>query len=350
MAILPIPPSGVAFIDPITGGVSVQWQNYLLSLTTLSGGFAPLDAEYWVSTANSTLTNETNLGGLTSGYLKLTVAAAVGTPSTVTSIPGSDVSGAALTKTNDTNVTLTLGGTPTTALLRAVSLTLGWTGTLAHGRGGTDVTSPGAAGNLLTSDGTNWTSAAPATSGTVTHTGTLTATDLVIGNGGADVTVDSHWTIDQTSHTLSSTTQTRCVAFNSGTQSINDSTYTAVTLDSEDVDVGGMHDTATNNSRLTVPASSGGFYLIFGQICFAANTTGVRTIRLTKNGSTDLAYSQPGTVATGGFITITNLVFGGVLAAGDYIELYAQQTSGGALNIGNATRGLANAFTAAKLW
>lgn len=40
------------------------------------------------------------------------------------------VSGAALTRTNDTNVTLTLGGSPTTCLLDATSLTLGWTGTL----------------------------------------------------------------------------------------------------------------------------------------------------------------------------------------------------------------------------
>lgn len=44
------------------------------------------------------------------------------------------ITGAALTKTDDTNVTLTLGGTPTLALLQATSLTLGWTGTLADGR------------------------------------------------------------------------------------------------------------------------------------------------------------------------------------------------------------------------
>lgn len=44
------------------------------------------------------------------------------------------VTPAALTKTDDTNVTLTLGGTPSTALLQAVSLTLGWTGTLADAR------------------------------------------------------------------------------------------------------------------------------------------------------------------------------------------------------------------------
>lgn len=42
----------------------------------------------------------------------------------------------ALTASNDTNVTLTLGGTPTTALITSASLTLGWTGTLAASRGG----------------------------------------------------------------------------------------------------------------------------------------------------------------------------------------------------------------------
>jgi hypothetical protein len=54
-------------------------------------------------------------------------------------IAGSNVSGAALTKTDDTNVTLTLGGTPASALLRAASLTLGWTGQLAVARGGSGV-------------------------------------------------------------------------------------------------------------------------------------------------------------------------------------------------------------------
>lgn len=45
--------------------------------------------------------------------------------------------GTALTKTDDTNVTMTLGGAPTTALLTAASMTLGWTGLLSVLRGGT---------------------------------------------------------------------------------------------------------------------------------------------------------------------------------------------------------------------
>lgn len=49
---------------------------------------------------------------------------------------GAPYTAAALTKTDDTNVTLTLGGTPATALLHAASLTLGWTGQLSVPRGG----------------------------------------------------------------------------------------------------------------------------------------------------------------------------------------------------------------------
>lgn len=55
-------------------------------------------------------------------------------------ITAADVtSGAALTRVDDTNVTLTLGGSPTTALLVAASITVGWTGTLSVSRGGTGV-------------------------------------------------------------------------------------------------------------------------------------------------------------------------------------------------------------------
>jgi hypothetical protein len=59
-----------------------------------------------------------------------------GTPSWA-SIAGGDITGAALTEVDDTNVTCTLGGTPANALLRSVSLTFGWTGQLSVPRGGT---------------------------------------------------------------------------------------------------------------------------------------------------------------------------------------------------------------------
>lgn len=59
-----------------------------------------------------------------------------------------------LTKADDTNVTLTLGGTPANSLVRSVSVTAGWTGTLAAARGGlgfgavTDDTIPIANGSV----------------------------------------------------------------------------------------------------------------------------------------------------------------------------------------------------------
>jgi hypothetical protein len=124
---------------------------------------------------------------------------------------GAPFTPAALTEVNDTNVTLTLGGTPSTALLQAVSMTLGWSGLLSVARGGTgvgtftpysiitagttatgafqNVVGVGTTGNVLTSQGAGalpiW--AAPATSGTVTSIatnngitgGTITATGTI---------------------------------------------------------------------------------------------------------------------------------------------------------------------------
>jgi len=52
-------------------------------------------------------------------------------------IISSDITGQALTSSNDTNVQITLGGTPGNSVLNAVSLTMGWTGQLSAGRGGT---------------------------------------------------------------------------------------------------------------------------------------------------------------------------------------------------------------------
>ena len=64
-----------------------------------------------------------------------------GTTMSWVNITGTDVTGAALTETDDTNVTMTLGGSPSTALLRSVSMTLGWAGQLAVSRGGTGANS-----------------------------------------------------------------------------------------------------------------------------------------------------------------------------------------------------------------
>jgi hypothetical protein len=71
---------------------------------------------------------------------------------TITPAASSITGGQALTKADDTNVTLTLGGTPTTALLESASITAGWTGQLAVSRGGSGA---GTLTGLLQGNGTS---------------------------------------------------------------------------------------------------------------------------------------------------------------------------------------------------
>ena len=81
---------------------------------------------------------------------------------TVTSVAGTGtVNGITLTGTVTSSGSLTLGGT-----LSGVDLTTQVTNTLPAGNGGTGITSPGASGNVLTSNGTAWISSPPASGAT----------------------------------------------------------------------------------------------------------------------------------------------------------------------------------------
>lgn len=85
-------------------------------------------------------------------YLSQTGTGAVSAAPAWATISGGDITGAALTEVNDTNVTLTLGGNPATALLRAASITAGWTGQLSLARGGTNGNLTASAGGIVWSD------------------------------------------------------------------------------------------------------------------------------------------------------------------------------------------------------
>lgn len=62
---------------------------------------------------------------------------------------GSPYTASALTSSNDTNVTITLGGSPTTALLHATSLTMGWAGQLSLTRGGSNASLTASNGGIV---------------------------------------------------------------------------------------------------------------------------------------------------------------------------------------------------------
>jgi hypothetical protein len=114
---------------------STDWSTFNGKQATITGGATTI--------ASSNLTASRALASDVSGKVAVsaTTATELGYVSGVTSAIQTQLNAkqgtitpSALTKTDDTNVTLTLGGTPTTSLLQAVSLTLGWTGTLADGR------------------------------------------------------------------------------------------------------------------------------------------------------------------------------------------------------------------------
>lgn len=95
--------------DPITGQLTEIGRILFRNLSEAAGALAPIDAQYWVSTSEGGLTNERNIGGLASGYVKVVTAIGIATPSTVASIPLADIatlSAGIYTPTlfNDTNV------------------------------------------------------------------------------------------------------------------------------------------------------------------------------------------------------------------------------------------------------
>jgi hypothetical protein len=123
-----------------------------------------------------------------------------------------------------------------------------------------------------------------------------------------------------------------CVVTNSGAQSIvNAGSGSAVTFDTEAVDTDGMHSTGTNTSRLT--AVTPGYYVVTGHVVFASNATGERQAWLLING-TGSRIGFGTTLAMTGASHVTAVIASTTLFlnVGDYVEMFAYQSSGGALN------------------
>lgn len=134
-------------------GAAPSWATLSSSAVTSfsagTTGFTPSTGTTGAITLAGTLNVANGGTGATTltGYVKGNGTSAFTASAT---IPASEISsGAALTKTNDTNVTLTLGGSPSTALLAATSLTLGWTGQLGVTRGGTGTGTAFTAGSIV---------------------------------------------------------------------------------------------------------------------------------------------------------------------------------------------------------
>jgi hypothetical protein len=102
---------------------------------------------------------------------------------------------------------------------------------------------------------------------------------------------------------------------------------TVLSMDAEKFDTDNCHDNVTNPTRLTCNTS--GAYFVSAYVAFESNSTGFRHVFVRVNGGTAIS-SDVRTSYNSSDLTVSTLY---QLNAGDYVEVFASQNSGAALNI-----------------
>jgi hypothetical protein len=165
----------------------------------------------------------------------------------------------------------------------------------------------------------------------ITATADNTPSRLAVGANATVLTADSttatglKWATPSAGSTFSGARVTK-----SASQSLTNATYTTITFDQEPLDVGGYHDNATNNSRLTIPTGKTGYFLVQWNL-HAYNVTAM-AYKLLKNGSAIAQFSDSYNWTTGTEVDFTNQWLG-ALSAGDYVEIQGYQGTGGSKNV-----------------
>ncbi len=268
----------------------------------------------------------------------------------------------ALTKVDDTNVTLTLGGTPTTALLRAASLTLGWTGTLGVARGGTNISSYAVGDLLYASGATTLSKLADVAAGSYLRSGGVTTaplwSTLILPNAAtanriAYATASNTWgesadlAFDGTDFLLGSSIRARmsgqnrfrylnsmAKATNSSNTTVSTSTITIINWDTDEYDTDTIHDTGANTSRFT--AKIAGKYLIECNLRYdtPGSSTGSVHVgwRLNGNSGSDKNIAAIPN-SSSAVLLMVNAAIPVNLAANDYVEFWAFQNLGSNMTV-----------------
>lgn len=120
-------------------------------------------------------------------------------------------------------------------------------------------------------------------------------------------------------------------AYQTAAQSIPSGADTYVTLTGEQWDVGGavmMHSTTSNSQRITFTIP--GTYLVNATVHWVNNATGTRQTFVLLNGSSRIGVFGAAPVSAVGAVVGGSFEY--QFAAGDYIELQANQSSGAALS------------------
>lgn len=252
-------------------------------------------------------------------------------------ITAADVPGSALTKTDDTNVTLTLGGSPTTALLNATSLTLGWTGQLGLSRGGTNANLTASNGGICYSTATglailsgtatankvlmSGASGAPSWSVPTYPNASATAGKIIRSDGtnyaASTATYPDTTTINQILYSSAANTISGITTANSGVLVTNGSGVpsiatdipTAVTIGSSYIyRVGGTDVSVADGGSGASSFTANGVLLGNGTSAIQVTATGTTNQVLTSNGGATAPTFQTIPGATNGMSTLSGSV------------------------------------------
>lgn len=123
-----------------------------------------------------------------------------------------------------------------------------------------------------------------------------------------------------------------CMVTHSSNQTTTTSVYKTLAFNTDLYDDYDMHDTSTNNSRITIKKP--GKYYVWANIIWASNATGQRIVKFLVNGSATPNFGKVNAPPVNGDATNMTAFFEYKFAAGDYIECLVAQTSGGDLVCG----------------
>lgn len=114
----------------------------------------------------------------------------------------------------------------------------------------------------------------------------------------------------------------------SANQSVNNNSLFIVAFNAESFDVGGLHDNASNNTRLTAPDD--GIYQVSAMVTWSSNPTGNRLLAVRKNGTLVQLGDSRAAFTDTIVQSVSSLL---ALESGDFLEVIVFQDSGATLTL-----------------